>query len=94
MLCRVFSHAVISGSLCPRGLQPARLLCPWDSLGKNTGVSGHLLLYVIIPTQRSNLGLLHCRWILDPLSHQGKLKKTITGEKRISLGDKGKNECN
>ena len=25
-------------SLRPHGLYPARLLCPWDSLGKNTGV--------------------------------------------------------
>ena len=24
--------------------QPARLLCPWDSLGKNTGVGCHFLL--------------------------------------------------
>jgi len=24
--------------LQPYGLQPARLLCPWDSPGKNTGV--------------------------------------------------------
>ena len=25
------------------GLQPARLLCPWDSPGKNTGVGCHVL---------------------------------------------------
>ena len=28
----------MSNSLQPRGLQPTRLLCPWDSPGKNTGV--------------------------------------------------------
>ena len=28
-------------SLQPRGLYPTRLLCPWDSPGKNTGV-GHV----------------------------------------------------
>ena len=28
----------MSNSLQPHGLGPARLLCPWDSLGKNTGV--------------------------------------------------------
>ena len=28
----------MSDSLQPHGLGPARLLCPWDSLGKNTGV--------------------------------------------------------
>ena len=26
----------MSNSLHPRGLQPARLLCPWDFPGKNT----------------------------------------------------------
>ena len=28
----------------PHGLQPTRLLCPWDSPGKNTGVGSHFLL--------------------------------------------------
>ena len=50
--------------LWPHGLQPTRLLCPWNSLGKNTGVGGHFLLQRIFPTQGSNLSLLHCRWIL------------------------------
>ena len=27
----------MSGSVRPQGLQPSRLLCPWDSPGKNTG---------------------------------------------------------
>ena len=34
----VLSHSVMSDSLQPHGLQPPRLLCPWDSPGKNTGV--------------------------------------------------------
>ena len=38
------SHLVVSESLRPHGLQPTRLLCPWDSPGKNTGVSCHFLL--------------------------------------------------
>ena len=33
-----------SDSLRPHGLQPARLLCPWDSPGKNTGVGCHAFL--------------------------------------------------
>ena len=33
---------------------PTRLLCPWDSPGKNTGVSCHFLLQGIFPTQESN----------------------------------------
>ena len=40
----VLSHSVMSISLWPHGLQPTRLLCPWDSPGKNTGVSCHVLL--------------------------------------------------
>ena len=32
-------------TLCnPHGLDPTRLLCPWDFPGKNAGVSGHFLL--------------------------------------------------
>ena len=30
--------SVVAESLRPQGLQPARLLCPWDSPGQNTGV--------------------------------------------------------
>ena len=32
-------------------LWPARLLCPWDFPGKNTGVGCHTLLQGIFPTQ-------------------------------------------
>ena len=52
-------------------LQPARLLCPWNSPGKNTEVGNHSLLQGILTTQGSNPGLLHCRQILYHLSHQG-----------------------
>ena len=34
---KVKSHSVVSNSLWPHGLQPARFLCPWNSPGKNTG---------------------------------------------------------
>ena len=49
--------SVASGSLRPCGLQPARLLCPWDALGKNTGVGSHVLLQAVFLTQGSNSGL-------------------------------------
>ena len=42
-----------------------------DSPGKNTAVGCHALLQGIFPTQGSNPGLLHWRWILYWLSHQG-----------------------
>ena len=58
--CAALSGLVVSDSLQQRGLQPARLLCPWDSPGKNTGVDCHALLQGIFPTQGLNPGLPHC----------------------------------
>ena len=44
---------------------------PWKSPGQNNGVGSLFLLQGIFPTQGSNPGLLHCRWILYQLSHKG-----------------------
>ena len=33
----MLGRSVVSLSLQPHGLQPARLLCPWNSPGKDTG---------------------------------------------------------
>ena len=68
------SRSVVSDSLWPHGLQPARLLCPWNSSGKNTAVGSHFLLLGIFLTQGSNPSLLYCRKILYHLSHQGNSK--------------------
>ena len=46
-------------SLWLHELWPARLLCPWDSPGKNTGVGCHFLLQEIFLTQELNPHLLH-----------------------------------
>ena len=69
----VLSHAVVSNSLPPHGLQSTRLLCPWNFPGKNTHVGCHSLLQGMVLTQGLNPGLLH--WQADslPLSHQGSL---------------------
>ena len=56
--------AVASHSVRPCELQPARLLRPWDSPGKDTGAGCHALLQGVCLTQGSNLSLLHCRQIL------------------------------
>ena len=42
---------VVSASLRPHELQPARPLCLWDFPGKNAGVGYHFLLQRIFPTQ-------------------------------------------
>jgi len=51
--------------LPPHGLQPARLLCPWDSPVKNAGMGCHFLLQGIFPTQGSNPRLLCYRQVLN-----------------------------
>ena len=56
-------NSVVSDSFRFYGLQPAKLLCPWDSLSKNTGVGSHALLQGILPIHGSNPSLLHCWWI-------------------------------
>ena len=45
------SRSVVSDSLQPHVLQPARLICPWDSPGKSTGVGCCALLQGIFLTQ-------------------------------------------
>ena len=42
--------SVLCDSLQHHGLQPARLLCPWEFPGKNTGVGCHFLLQGIFST--------------------------------------------
>ena len=61
---RKWSCSVMSDSLRPHGLYPTRLLHPWDSPRKNTGVGCHLLLQGIFQTQGSIPGLPHCRQTL------------------------------
>ena len=74
-----------SGLPCPSpgdfpnpGIEPRSPTLQVDSLlseppgkPKNTGVSSLSLLQGIFPTQELNWGLLHCRWILYHLRHQG-----------------------
>ena len=71
------SCSVVSDSLWPHGLEPARLLCPWNFLGKNTGVGCHFLLQGIFPTQGSNLHLLHWQAGSLPLAPPGKPSSPI-----------------
>ena len=59
--------------LHPCGLQATRLLCPWDSPGKNPGVGCHALLQGIFPTQGWNPRLLPWQadlLALEPPSHE------------------------
>ena len=72
----VLSHSVVSDSFQPHGLQLTRLLCPWDSPGKNTGAGCQFLLQGTFPTQGWNphvLNLLHSKVNSLPFCHLGNL---------------------
>ena len=75
LLLLLFSLQVMSSSLWPHGLQPARLLCP----GMNTGVGCHFLLQGIFETQGWNWCLLHCGLILYHWATWESLSKTQSG---------------
>ena len=60
------SCSVVSDSLQPHGLYSQ-----WNSPGQNTGVGSLSLLQGIFPTQGSNPGPPHCRWILYQPSYKG-----------------------
>ena len=60
------SRSVVSDSLQPHGLYSQ-----WNSPGQNTGVGSLSLLQGIFPTQGSNPGPPHCRWILYQPSYKG-----------------------
>ena len=61
------SRSVVSDSSRPHGLQPTRLLCPWDFPGKNPGVGCHFLHQGIFATEGSNLCLLHWRFFTSAM---------------------------
>ena len=61
---------------------------PAEPAGKpeNTGVGSLSLLQRICPTQESNQGLLHCRWILYQPSYQRSPIKTVKQSEPYTLG--------
>ena len=57
-----------------------------NSPGNNTGIGCHALLQGIFPTQGSNLGLPHYRWIF-PSEPSGKPKNTGVGSLSLLQGN-------
>ena len=53
-----WSRSVVSNSLRPHGLQPTRLLHPWDFPGNSTGVGWHWLPLLFTVKISSSYGLL------------------------------------
>ena len=56
----------MSNSVRPRRRQPTRLLCPWDSPGKNTGVGCHFLLQCMKVKKESEV-TQSCPTLRDPM---------------------------
>ena len=74
------SCSVMSNTLRRHGLYSL-----WNSPGRNTGVGILSLLQGIFPTQGSNPGLLHCRWILYQLRNQGSPERVKGGTVRWGM---------
>ena len=56
----------MSNSVRPHRRQPTRLLCPWDSPGKNTGVGCHFLLQRMKVKSESEV-IQSCLTLCDPM---------------------------
>ena len=56
----------MSDSVQPHKRQPTRLPCPWDSLGKNTGVNCHFLLQCMKVKGQSEVAQ-SCLTLSDPM---------------------------
>ena len=63
----LLSLVSVSDSVRPHRRQPTRLLCPWDSPGKNTGVGCHFLLQCMKVKSESEVALL-CPTLSDPMN--------------------------
>ena len=68
----------MSDSVQPHGQQPTRLLCPQNSLGKNTGVGCHFLLQGIKPV--GEFIVLNQGWFLHVDKCNGLCKFLMSGE--------------
>ena len=75
-VCTVLGVLCLVTQSCPTLYDPMGYSSPsssghGNSSDKNTGVGYHALLQGIFPIAGSNPVLLHCRWILYWLNHQG-----------------------
>ena len=84
------SHSVMSDSLRPHGLKPARFLHPWNSPGKNTGMGCYLLLQGIFLTQGLKQGSSALQADSLPSEPPGSIL-ILSPENQLSLGS-GKKE--
>ena len=84
-VCVCISSSVVSDSLRPHGLQFARLLCPWDSSGKNTRVGCHSLLQGCLPNPEIKPRYPALQAVSLPGSHQGRPSPWLRNKERRKL---------
>ena len=83
------SCRVVSISLLPCGLLPARLLSPWNFPGKSTGVSCHFLHQGIFPTQGLNPTFWHLlHWQVDSLPQVPPGKPNLVPLNNTRMGER------
>ena len=89
-VCAHSVTSVVSNSLRPYGLYLDRLLCPWDSPGKNTGVGSYARLQGIFLTQGSNTHLFssvqllnHVRFFVTPWTAARQASLSITNTQSL-----------
>ena len=88
--CCCWVASVVSDSVRPHGLQPTRLLRPWDFPGKSTGLGCHCHLGSI--QLAVNVGFL-TKW-LGPLSNMWKKKNNKVESVLYKRAGKTSNEAN
>ena len=71
----MLSHSVVSNSLRPHGLQPARLLCPWNSPGKSTG-------WAAVPSSRGSSQPMQVASPATPALPAGSLSLSHPGSRK------------
>ena len=65
------THSKVDCSVMSNSLPPQGLYSPWNSPGQNTGVGAYPFFRGSSQPRNRNQALLHYRWILYQLSHQG-----------------------
>ena len=81
-------------TLCnPMDCSPPGFSVHGDSPDKSTVVCCHALLQGVFPTQGFILGLLHCKWVLYRLSHQGSPRWSLSEDCFQGLLDWPQSQC-
>ena len=77
----LFSHSTVSDSFRLHGLQPTRLLHPWDFPGKSTGVGCHRPQLFLAPWILHSVQ--YCPTVCDPMDYSTPASLSITNSQSL-----------